>query len=134
MQRLLEGVHRFRTAEFGRYRDLFRRLSREGQKPHTLFITCADSRVLAEVICHDPARLTAECIALVSGLCYPGASMTEIARRHGVPVVEDRPLARALFRIDLDREIPVALYRAVAELLAYVYRLKHRSYPAVRAA
>lgn len=50
MQRLLEGVHRFRTAEFGRYRDLFRRLSREGQKPHTLFITCADSRVLAELI------------------------------------------------------------------------------------
>lgn len=50
MQRLLEGVHRFRTEEFGRYRDLFRRLSREGQRPHTLFITCADSRVLAELI------------------------------------------------------------------------------------
>ncbi len=41
-------------------------------------------RVLGEVLCHDNARLTAECLALVSGLCYPGASMTEIARRHGV--------------------------------------------------
>mgnify|MGYP003345418445 CR=1 FL=1 len=50
MQRLIEGVHRFQTEEFGAYRALFRRLSREGQKPHTLFITCSDSRVLAELI------------------------------------------------------------------------------------
>ena len=50
MQRLIEGVHKFRSEEFGRYRELFRRLSRDGQKPHTLFITCSDSRVLAELI------------------------------------------------------------------------------------
>jgi carbonic anhydrase len=50
MQRLLEGVHRFRDGEFGKYQAMFRRLSRNGQKPHTLFITCADSRVLAELI------------------------------------------------------------------------------------
>jgi carbonic anhydrase len=50
MQRLIEGVHRFRTEEFGRYRTLFKKLSRDGQNPHTLFITCADSRVLAELI------------------------------------------------------------------------------------
>ncbi len=50
MQRLLEGVHRFRQDEFGKYQAMFRRLSRRGQKPHTLFITCADSRVLAELI------------------------------------------------------------------------------------
>jgi carbonic anhydrase len=50
MQRLIEGVHKFRTGEFGNYRKLFRKLSREGQNPHTLFITCSDSRVLAELI------------------------------------------------------------------------------------
>jgi len=50
MQRLIEGVHRFRKEEFGRYSALFRKLSREGQNPHTLFITCADSRVLAELV------------------------------------------------------------------------------------
>jgi carbonic anhydrase len=50
MQKLIAGVHRFRSGEFGRYRELFRRLSRDGQKPHTLFITCSDSRVLAELI------------------------------------------------------------------------------------
>ena len=50
MQRLIEGVRKFRRDEFGRYRELFARLSREGQNPHTLFITCSDSRVLAELV------------------------------------------------------------------------------------
>jgi carbonic anhydrase len=50
MHPLIEGVHRFRNDEFGNYRTLFQRLSREGQNPHTLFITCSDSRVLAELI------------------------------------------------------------------------------------
>jgi carbonic anhydrase len=53
MQRLIDGVHKFRTDEFGSYRKLFRKLSQEGQNPHTLFITCADSRVLAELITHS---------------------------------------------------------------------------------
>jgi carbonic anhydrase len=53
MQRLIEGVHKFRTGEFGNYRKLFRKLSRDGQNPHTLFITCSDSRVLAELITHS---------------------------------------------------------------------------------
>ena len=50
MHPLIEGVHRFRNDAFGNYRSLFQRLSREGQNPHTLFITCSDSRVLAELI------------------------------------------------------------------------------------
>ncbi|MBI1176133.1 carbonic anhydrase [bacterium] len=50
MQKLIAGVHKFHSDEFGRYKELFHRLSRDGQKPHTLFITCSDSRVLAELI------------------------------------------------------------------------------------
>jgi len=50
MQKLIEGVHKFRDEEFGNYRKLFRKLSQQGQNPHTLFITCSDSRVLAELI------------------------------------------------------------------------------------
>src|ERR1700752_1417945 len=50
MQKLIAGIHKFRQNELGNYRELFHRLSREGQNPHTLFITCSDSRVLAELI------------------------------------------------------------------------------------
>jgi flagellar biosynthetic protein FlhB len=51
-----------------------------------------------------------------------------LAERHGVPVLEAPPLARALYRhADLGDDIPAALYTAVAEVLAYVYQLRaHR--------
>lgn len=48
-----------------------------------------------------------------------------VAEEHGIAVVEAPPLARSINRfVDLGDEIPVALYRAVAEVLAYVYRLR----------
>src|ERR1039457_7121308 len=50
MQQLIAGVHKFQQDELGKYRQLFHRLSRQEQNPHTLFITCADSRVLAELV------------------------------------------------------------------------------------
>jgi len=50
VQKLLEGARRFQSAESARYRSLFQRLAEEGQHPHTLFITCADSRVVAELV------------------------------------------------------------------------------------
>lgn len=47
------------------------------------------------------------------------------ARAHGVPIIERRALARALYRsVKTGSEIPAALYRAVAEVLAYIYGLK----------
>jgi flagellar biosynthesis protein len=45
----------------------------------------------------------------------------EIARRHGIPIREDRELIRMLASLDLYREIPPDLYKAVAEILAFLY-------------
>ncbi|HLK11899.1 MAG TPA: EscU/YscU/HrcU family type III secretion system export apparatus switch protein [Candidatus Binatia bacterium] len=51
----------------------------------------------------------------------------EAARRAGVPIVERRALARALFRtVEVGAEIPPTLYRAVAEILAYIYAVRGR--------
>ncbi len=51
----------------------------------------------------------------------------EIARANGVVVVENKPLARAIFKVAaIGEEIPENLYKAVAEILAYVYRLKRK--------
>jgi flagellar biosynthesis protein FlhB len=51
----------------------------------------------------------------------------EIARAHGVPVVEDPPLARTLHAaVELGAEVPPAHYRAVAEVIGYVMRLRPR--------
>ena len=46
------------------------------------------------------------------------------AKAHGVPIVEDPPLARALYKVvAIGGQIPIHLYKAVAEILAYVYRM-----------
>jgi flagellar biosynthesis protein FlhB len=50
-----------------------------------------------------------------------------VAMEHQVPLVEDKPLAQNLYRlVDVGKEIPAALYRAVAAILAHVYRLRGR--------
>src|SRR5262249_34253785 len=53
------------------------------------------------------------------------ARIRAIAEEHKVPIYEDPPLAWALFRgVEIDREIPADFYKAVAEVLAHVFRLK----------
>jgi len=47
----------------------------------------------------------------------------ELARKHGVHVEKDRALLDALYRLDINEEIPEELYRIVAEILAFVYRI-----------
>ncbi len=48
----------------------------------------------------------------------------EIAKAHGIPVQEDEELVEFLSMLDLYQEIPPELYRAVAEILAFIYSLK----------
>jgi flagellar biosynthetic protein FlhB len=51
----------------------------------------------------------------------------KIATETGIPLVENVPLARTLFKtVKLGQTVPQALYQAVAEVLAYVYRLKNK--------
>ncbi|MBE0621509.1 MAG: EscU/YscU/HrcU family type III secretion system export apparatus switch protein [Burkholderiales bacterium] len=54
-------------------------------------------------------------------------AIIERAHQHGVYVHESRELVALLIQVDLDQRIPPALYRAVAELLAWVYRLEQNS-------
>ena len=62
---------------------------------------------------------------LAKGAGEIAQKIKEAARAAGVPIVERRALARALFRsVDIGGEIPQTLYRAVAEILAYIYSLR----------
>ncbi|WP_288107143.1 flagellar biosynthesis protein FlhB [Limnobacter sp.] len=61
---------------------------------------------------------------VAKGMGEVAAKIRELARENKVPLVEAPPLARALYaNVELEREIPAALYTAVAKLLAYVYAL-----------
>jgi len=51
----------------------------------------------------------------------------EVARENQIPLVENKPLTQALFSsVEIGQEIPTVFYKAVAEILAYVYRLKNK--------
>lgn len=61
---------------------------------------------------------------VAKGSDFLAARIREVAEAHGVPVVVNPPLARALYRLDIDSEIPAEHYKAVAEIIAYVWRLR----------
>jgi len=64
-------------------------------------------------------------LVVAKGAGHLAERIKEIAAEHQVPLVEDKPLAQALYKmVELGDYIPAELYRAVAEVLAYVYRLK----------
>lgn len=64
---------------------------------------------------------------VAKGADHLAERIRSIAAEHSVPIVENKPLAQALYRmVELGDYIPAELYRAVAEVLAYVYRLKGR--------
>lgn len=61
---------------------------------------------------------------IAKGVDAVAARIREVAAEHGVPLVPNPPLARALWRLDVDTEIPAEHWQAVAEIIAYVWRLR----------
>lgn len=60
---------------------------------------------------------------VAKGSGHVGDRIVELAREHGVHIHEDPDLVAILAEVELNREIPEDLYKAVAEVLAFVYRL-----------
>ena len=63
---------------------------------------------------------------VAKGRGFIAEKIIEIARAHNVPLHEDQNLVQVLEALDLDTEIPPDLYRAVAEVLAFIYRLNKK--------
>jgi flagellar biosynthetic protein FlhB len=89
----------------------------------------------ADVVVTNPTRLAVALkydnelmdapFIVAKGAGSVAANIRKIARENEVPLVEDKQLARNLYSsVDIGQEVPSELYQAVAELLAYVYKLK----------
>jgi flagellar biosynthetic protein FlhB len=76
---------------------------------------------------YDEATMSApRCVA--KGRDFLALRIRQIASQHGIPIVQRPPLARGLYAaVEVGEEIPPIYYRAVAEILAYVYRLSRRA-------
>ena len=64
---------------------------------------------------------------VAKGAGYIAERITAIAEAHGVEIYEDADLVEVLSKMDIDREIPESLYQAVAEVLAFVYRVNRET-------
>ncbi len=100
----------------------------------------------ADVIVNNPTHISVAIryrqgedgapVILAKGADLMAMRIRRIAKAHGIPMVENKPLARSLYRnVKVGRPVPSKFFRAVAEVLAYVYRLrKQRGLPMTRGA
>lgn len=81
---------------------------------------------LAIAIQYDQETMTAPKV-VAKGQGFMAQKIREIAAEHGIPIVERKPLAQALFKtVEVGHEVPADFYQAVAEILAYVYELSRQ--------
>lgn len=103
-------------------REMSRRRMMEAVPEATVIITNPTS--LAIALKYDTKEMIAPKV-IAKGAGYLAARIKEIAKENDIPIVEQKPLAQTLFKAaEIGESIPAELYRAVAEILAYVYRLK----------
>lgn len=85
---------------------------------------------LAVAIQYDPKTMVAP-IVVAKGAGTLAQRIRKLALESGIPIVEKKPLAQALYRdVEVNHPIPQDKYAAVAEVLAYVYQLKGKKMPA----
>jgi flagellar biosynthetic protein FlhB len=82
----------------------------------------------AVALAYDRAKNAAPRV-VAKGVDSMAARIREVAEVNRVPLVANPPLARALYQVEVDRDIPAEHYQAVAEIIAYVWRLGQRNRP-----
>jgi len=79
---------------------------------------------LSVALKYDPETMPAP-VVVAKGAGVIAKRIRQLALEHGIPIVERKPLAQALFRhVEINQQIPAEHFAAVAEILAYVYQLK----------
>jgi flagellar biosynthetic protein FlhB len=110
----------------GRIREVQRALARGRmmQEVPTADVVVTNPTHYAVALRYDEKKHRAP-VVVAKGTDLIALKIREIATEHGVPVLEAPPLARALHKsVEIDREVPAALYITVAQVLTYVYQLK----------
>jgi flagellar biosynthesis protein FlhB len=66
-------------------------------------------------------------VVVAKGADHLAMKIREVGKLHKVPLVENPVVARSLYQVELGKAIPEQMFKAVAEILAYVYKLKKRT-------
>ena len=87
------------------------------------FVVCNPTHI-ACAIKYDAEKMESPML-VAKGTELFAQKIKDIAREHNIPIIENPPVARALFRlVEINRQIPPDLYKAIAEILIFVYKLK----------
>lgn len=112
-----------------RRREAHRKLvsARELQKVRNADVVITNPTEIAVAIKYDPTQMPAP-IVVAKGMGEIAARIRQIAAEHNVPIIERKPLARALYRdVKVGHAIPVDMYGVFVEIMAYVYRITGRT-------
>lgn len=105
-------------------RDRLRKLMLQRVKEADVVITNPTHYAIA--LQYKPGMMDAP-LVVAKGVDHLALKIRELATKANIPIVEDKPLAQALYKmVEVDESIPESLFRAVAQVLAYVYKLKGR--------
>ncbi|MFH1999877.1 MAG: flagellar biosynthesis protein FlhB [Planctomycetota bacterium] len=109
---------RIRQAQFA----IFKQRLSETVPEATVVVT--NPTTYAVAIKYEKGKMEAP-LVVAKGMNFVAERIKTLARESNIPIVENKMLAQTLYRtVEVGREIPSRLYRAVAEVLSYVYRLK----------
>lgn len=121
----VEGDPRIKAKIREKQRELARR--RMMQEVPKAQVVITNPVMVAVALRYDPDVMNAP-IVVAKGERLIAQRIRKIAEEHGIPIVEDKALAWTLYKtVDVGDEIPPELYKAVAEVLAFVYRLKEEA-------
>ncbi|RMH58454.1 MAG: flagellar biosynthesis protein FlhB [Candidatus Hydrogenedentota bacterium] len=124
-RRQSEGDPEIKKAQRRRMMEVVRR--RMMREIPTADVVITNPTHYAVAIKYDNATMQAPTV-VAKGEGFLAIKIRQIAEENGVPVVENKPLAQALYRgVEIGSEIPPQFYQAVAEVLAYVYRMKRKA-------
>ncbi|HEX5442266.1 MAG TPA: EscU/YscU/HrcU family type III secretion system export apparatus switch protein, partial [Pirellulales bacterium] len=87
---------------------------------------------LAIAVQYEPQTMAAP-VVVAKGAGLLAQRIRKLALENGIPIVEKKPLAQALYKeVEVNEPIPAKMYAAVAEVLAYVYQLKGKTMPRMK--
>ncbi|WP_166827556.1 EscU/YscU/HrcU family type III secretion system export apparatus switch protein [Thalassoroseus pseudoceratinae] len=111
-----------------RRREVHRKLAeaREIQQTETADVVITNPTHISVAIKYDPVKMAAP-IVVAKGQGEIALKIRQIAAAHSIPIIERKPLARALYhQVKVGREVPIEMYEVFVEILAYVYSLTGR--------
>ncbi|MDG5815861.1 flagellar biosynthesis protein FlhB [Chitinispirillales bacterium ANBcel5] len=121
----MEGDPQIKSRVRALQREMARRRMMQEVPKATVVIT--NPTHIAIALRYEPSESEAP-IVIAKGKKHSAEKIKQLANEHNVPIVEDKPLARAMYdKIEVGFEIPMEFFTAVAEIMAYVFKLKNKS-------